>query len=550
MTADATLFYGRPSATAHGDLRERAGDSSERTLDSAFQALGAGDIKEARELAQSVLLAARAAGETRQHANALACLAQCDRIGQSLRRSADTARRAAQLFERIGDTEGEARSLVVLAQVAMLLGRTDEAYEAALLVMRLSESHGMTNQLFLAQMTLGLTSSWSGSFERADQHLEAALGLAPQCDPAANAFQPRLNQAWVEVGRLVEARYQSGRIGDLARLQWLVAEYRQLDDNDSLVQGPLPQASTVGSMVAALLSIWQGRVEDAQAEIQAAMRSLSGTTTWLDALVRWGIAEVAWAQGDLGLAGKSLVESKGMALAVEHEKFACMAQQMLVQVLEDGGRTAEAQREHRELRARERRLAADGQNGRLALVDWNLSARRTERHLEQALGEARKFEKWSLEDELTGLPNRRCAEQVLRERMALPMGSRPPLTVAMLDVDKFKRINDDFSHHVGDLVLRELGSVLQAQLRGHDLPARWAGDEFVILFADQDEAAARAACERIVRAIARHDWARIAPELRVSVSIGLSQADDTDTIDSLLGRSDDRMYETKSMGLR
>ena len=533
-------------------LRYRPGDHAESSLDSAFAALEHGDVKGARELAQSVLLAARSAGQQRLQANALTCLAHCDRIGQRLRRSLDTARRAAQLFETLGDADGEARALTTLAQVGMLLGRIDEAYEAALLVMRLSEIRGPCKSWVLALNTLGLTCSWSGNFERANHYLEAAVDVAGRCEPPVSAFQPRVNQAWVEAARLVEERYQTGCVGDLGRFAWLVGEYRRLDDQRRdrlLMPGLEPMAATLTSTTTALLCAWQGRFAQARDELQMAVRSLSGTTTWLDALVRWGVAELAWAQRDLATAEQALIESKALALTVEHEKFACLAQQLLAQVLEESGKTEAARHEHRELRARERRMVTDGHEGRLALVDWRLSARRHERSLEEALRSAKQFEQWSMEDALTGLPNRRCAEQALHERLAGLAAPGRRLTVAMIDVDKFKRINDDFSHNVGDMVLRALGDIMLAQLRENDLPARWAGDEFVIVFSDQDEASARAACDRIDRAIAQHDWDALAAGLSVSVSIGLSQALEGDSIEALVGRSDDRMYESKTMGL-
>jgi len=240
---------------------------------------------------------------------------------------------------------------------------------------------------------------------------------------------------------------------------------------------------------------------------------------------------------------------KGISLTSEYEQLACTAQQLLVQVLEAQDKGEAVRAEHRELRALERRLVTESLEGRLAVVDWRLSARRSERSLEEALLVSKRFERWSLEDALTGLANRRHAEQVLAERLRAVTLNGRALTVAMVDVDKFKRINDEFSHAVGDRVLKTLGAIMNSQVREHDLAARWAGDEFVILFPDAEESVAHQACGRMHQAIAAFDWEVIAPGLEVSVSIGLSQAGVGDSIDDLLGRSDDRMYESKSMTL-
>ena len=528
------------------------GDTADQTLRSAHDALDRGDAKEARELAQSVLIAAKASGDRGLQANALVCLAQCDRIGSRLRRAADTARRAAQIFESLSDSEGEARALATLSQVSMLLGRTDEAYESAVLSLRLCETQGASQQLVIAHTTLGVVSCWAGNFERAHQCLETAIVVGEQCDPPVSGFQPRLNQSWVEAFRLVDERYRTGAMSSLDRMARLVEEFHQLEGashDAALMAGLAPTTHTIACVMSALLAAWQGHIAQSRRAMTVAQRSLLGTVTWLDALVRWGAAELAWAQRDWAAAEAALAEMKALSLTVEYEQLACTAQQLLIQVLEEQGKTEAVRLEHRGLRVRERRLVTESLEGRLAVVDSRLSARRSERSLQEALVASRQFEKWSLEDALTGLANRRHAEQVLAERLRAAAAHGRPLTVAMIDVDKFKRINDRFSHAVGDRVLKTLGVIMASQVREHDLAARWAGDEFVILFADAEERIARQACGRMHTAIAAFDWELIAAGLAVSVSIGLSQAGAGDSLDELLERSDERMYESKSMML-
>lgn len=527
------------------------GDTADQTLTSAYAALEQGDAKNSRELAQSVLIAARSRGDQSLQAHALMCLAQCDRIGSRLRRAADTARRAAQIFESIGDTAGEAAALSILSQLCILLGRADEAYESALLSLRLSESEGASPQLVVAHHTLGVASCGAGNFERAHQCLETALVVAQSCDPPVGSFQLRLSQAWVEALRRVDERYRTGAIGELDRMACLVDELSRLKSSDpgfGAMAGLAPMTRTISCVMSALIATWQGRLDDAGRAVIVAERSLLGTVTWLDALIRWGVAELAWARSDWSLAEKALAEMKSLALTAEYEQLACTAQQLMVQVLEAQRKSEAVAVAHRELRALERRLVTESIEGRLAVVDWRLDARRSERRLEQALLASKRYEKWSLEDALTGLANRRHAEQVLADRLRAAELNGRALTVAMVDVDKFKRINDQFSHAVGDRVLKTLGDIMTLQVRAHDLVARWAGDEFVILFAEADESVAYQACGRMHHAIAGFDWEAIAPGLGVSVSIGLSEAGLGDTMDDLLERSDCRMYESKSMG--
>ena len=103
------------------------------------------------------------------------------------------------------------------------------------------------------------------------------------------------------------------------------------------------------------------------------------------------------------------------------------------------------------------------------------------------------------------------ATRYLRERIQRALTSDTPLTIAMVDVDRFKSVNDRFTHRIGDRVLKTLAAIMSSEVREQDLPARWAGDEFVILFDDATELTARQICERIKTAVATFDWHSIAP---------------------------------------
>jgi diguanylate cyclase (GGDEF)-like protein len=312
---------------------------------------------------------------------------------------------------------------------------------------------------------------------------------------------------------------------------------------------PLPGMRTMARVISlastALLAAWQGRADAATLAIESATRTLSGGTTWLDCFVRWCSAELSWKRGDWAAAQRELSEMKEMALAVEHEQLACRAQLLLAQVFELQGKHAEALAEHRALRQRERRVVAEGMSSRESLVSWQLGARQSERHLQQALQASRQFERWSLEDALTGIANRRHFEQELARKLPATVGAGRALTVAMIDVNKFKSVNDRFTHLVGDRVLKTIAALMVAEVRDQDLTARWAGDEFVVLFDDTPDAQARQVCERIQNAVADFDWESVASGLRMSVSIGLSEARVDDTAESVVLRADQSMYRAK-----
>ncbi|MFO1249888.1 MAG: GGDEF domain-containing protein [Inhella sp.] len=126
------------------------------------------------------------------------------------------------------------------------------------------------------------------------------------------------------------------------------------------------------------------------------------------------------------------------------------------------------------------------------------------------------------EDVLTRLANRRHAEQALPLMWEQTPSPDTPFAVAMLDIDHFKRVNDQFGHAVGDAVLRELAQLLRQRLRSADLLARWGGEEFLIGLVGPPARDAEAVLERLRSAVMEHPWERVHAGLRLTISIGLA----------------------------
>ncbi len=147
-------------------------------------------------------------------------------------------------------------------------------------------------------------------------------------------------------------------------------------------------------------------------------------------------------------------------------------------------------------------------------------------HLVVALEERREaanaLRRWTNTDSLTGLLNRRgLDEQTSAQAM---MGVPPHRAVTVIDLDRFKSVNDRFSHQVGDDVLQRLAEILTELTPDHAVVARFGGEEFVIL--TQDISAAPAMAERVRAGIAAEDWAWLAEDLTVTASVGISATDD------------------------
>ena len=123
-----------------------------------------------------------------------------------------------------------------------------------------------------------------------------------------------------------------------------------------------------------------------------------------------------------------------------------------------------------------------------------------------------------------------------------------PSCVAMIDLDWFKTINDRFGHLAGDKVLRRVVDCVRQCLRTSDVIGRYGGEEFVLLLQGADELSGARLVERVRGAVSSADWSDIAPGLKVSVSCGIASIRITDTLDSVLTRADQALYEAKRGG--
>jgi two-component system chemotaxis response regulator CheY len=158
------------------------------------------------------------------------------------------------------------------------------------------------------------------------------------------------------------------------------------------------------------------------------------------------------------------------------------------------------------------------------------------------------LEHMALSDPMTGLPNRRALERMIGLASEQRRTAGTVSSLALIDVDRFKSVNDAHGHLVGDEVLGEVARRLQAMARAGDATARLGGDEFAVMLYDCHGAAAAAACERLRAATSEHGVMTSAGEVEVSISIGVCEIDGIAAIDDVLRAADRAMYEAKRGG--
>jgi diguanylate cyclase (GGDEF)-like protein/PAS domain S-box-containing protein len=148
-------------------------------------------------------------------------------------------------------------------------------------------------------------------------------------------------------------------------------------------------------------------------------------------------------------------------------------------------------------------------------------------------------------DALTGLPNRRTFEERLQIELARARREGANLTLALLDIDCFKRINDTLGHQVGDLVLQRTGREFAGQVRSHELIARVGGEEFAWLLPGADPVGARVAVERVRRAVSALDFGEVG---RVTVSAGMCTLEPDMDAESFFRCADMALLAAKAQG--
>jgi diguanylate cyclase len=158
-----------------------------------------------------------------------------------------------------------------------------------------------------------------------------------------------------------------------------------------------------------------------------------------------------------------------------------------------------------------------------------------------------RIEELAQTDELTGLPNRRSIVKMLDDEIA--RGHRgTPCSVAMIDIDWFKRINDGYGHPAGDEVLRTVAITVFANIRANDRFGRYGGEEFLLVLPDTARDEAAQIVERLRVMIAELDWNALAIDMAVTISAGLASLAPDDCPDAILARADRALYAAKAGG--
>lgn len=544
-------------------------------LAEALRQLDAGEHQQATPLLEALRdqvspeQAALDPGDERLRAQVLLGLARAHpRAG----RAAEGARAGCEAllwFEQLDDVVGACDAHSQLALAYALLGVGRESLDHALQALDLARRLQDREREAWALLRIGNAQAALDNPVQARELTQQARELAQQLGLAELDFACLSNQAFFTIDELEQSRFDDDASpGQVTQAMAVVLAQQALELarthanpyrealalahlNDALLLGGEWQRAMHTVTELELLAKAQGlQTLERQAQLQRA-RLAAAQGAWLTAI----------AQADSLLreaAGQLLPRQRKALLSLLYESHKALgdsarALAFLEELMRVERQTVrDAQLVHTQLLlvrdevqqavGRADRALAEAQAAKLRSALLEREARQLQQRLQDTDRAAR-------EDALTGLANRRHAEQSLQHCLQMAQRLQQALSLAMLDLDHFKKVNDQHGHACGDAVLRELGQLLRSKLPAGTLAARWGGEEFLIVMPGFDALAAEKALEALRAAVQGHDWGRLADGLAVTASIGAASGAELEgDWAKTLARADAALYAAKRAG--
>jgi|GEM_PF-5311360 len=527
----------------------------ELRLEAALQQLAAGEHQRALPLLEALRdqvlpeIAAASAEDESLRARVLLALARAyprqGRAQEAVRAGCESL----LWFEQLGDLAGasDAHSQLALSYAQLGVGR--EALDQALQALDLARQLQDRDREAWALLRVGNAHAALDNPVQARELTQQAREMAQQRGLSELDFACLSNQAYFTIDELEFARFD----GDSGRSVVTQAMAELLSQQSLEVaraqRNPYREAIALSNLNEALLhgSEWTRVAE--HIELLERIATEHDYTT-LQLYARLQRAKLTAAQGGwqsaIAQAETLLREAAGTLLPRQRRALL----QLLYECHKAWGDATRALAYLEELVRLERQSVRDTQLVHTQLLLIREEVQQAVNRAERAVAEAQQLQqrlqdvdREAREDALTGLPNRRHAEQVLQD-----LAGTQCLRLALLDLDHFKLVNDRFGHACGDAVLRELGSLLQSELPAQALVARWGGEEFLLALPGCP-ASAMAWLDARRQRIAGHDWERLATGLQVTASIGSAKLEPPATDwQEALARADAALYRAKAAG--
>lgn len=424
-------------------------------------------------------------------------------------------------FAALGDREGLARCLNNQSVVWIRRGDPDESLRNLHEAQALVDELGIPMERARVRINLGYAYQLLGKLKDGRKYLEEAYAIAGS----------------------LHGSYRAAALLNLTRLELAEGNPDQASVTLQQADSVIKEGNQIGYIEALLLhgmiASGRGQYQEAIAHLNKGIEHAESSHALLEQKELWEALSQAHAgAGDYKAAFEALSAVSRLDASLRRERAMLQAATL-----------SERRAAQKALSEAEKALASE-QALRETLTRLEMAKRDLERAAIENSALMAELDRQSREDPLTGLMNRRALDAELsRECMRAARHGRP-LALALLDIDDFKRINDTFSHAVGDAVLVAVARCLDATRRSSDMVARLGGEELVVVFPETCLQDAHRACELIRASLAAFDWAGLGlgAGSQVSASIGLTVYQEDDTPHTLLHRADRAMYKAKHAG--
>jgi len=530
-------------------------------LNRSAEAKTAHDAKLAFQWASEARQIAEHCGYTEGRATALYHQAICAQLQSDYEAALPLFRMVLDLYESLGDQRNIANTLRGTGFVYDDLGDYARALDYHLRALKIDETTGDEASRSNTLRTIGVIYSKSGDHEQGLVYYQQSLELSRSVGDGLSAAKT-LNNIGISLKNL-------GRHAEALKA---------LDESLSFFQetgNHLGQASVLNNLGVTLGLIGQPRrAEDALMEALELSRRISYSCGEMKALL--SIGKLHTDQDRLRTAKTYLHDALECAertkakparyechqalaelykklgefhLALEHYEAFCLIEREVfneqsdrkLKGLQMSFQLNEVQREAEIHRLRNVELAKAYEE----LAGLNQALQLADEVKNELLAQ---LEKQNQEDGLTGLCNRRYLDERLADEFRRASRHNRKICVALADIDFFKRVNDLFSHAVGDETLKAVASILRDNCRETDVVGRYGGEEFVILFLEMEPEGASRVCEKIRSAVERYNWDQIHPNLKVTISIGVGGDLNVEGYEKMLAIADAKLYEAKYSG--
>ncbi|MFO1397105.1 MAG: GGDEF domain-containing protein [Burkholderiales bacterium] len=467
---------------------------------------------------------------------------------------------AERLYQEAGDPAGAAAAYVSIGMCQHRLGANDDAVASMLRGLEAARAQKLETLEINIYNSLGSALIAAQRAEEAAGYLATGVERARATGNRAQLTKLLLNQSLLAKQRGDAATAQDAATGQALYAHALALATQALEIAREL-ESPYDEAYCLGQTGTVLRLL--GSHGEAAAILDAALdlgRRLKDVPLQAQALVERGTTLAA--QGRGAEAQRNLTEAIVLARRIGAGSALAEACEASSRLFEKAGDYPRALALYKEFHAvREAELAGSRRHAATAAQLWKefqeaaKSASEYRARAESLAADhaaltrkAKVLTEASERDPLTGLLNRRGLDVHVAALLAASDASELPLAVALIDVDHFKRINDTFSHTIGDKVLRRIAAVIRAHCRQDDLPVRYGGDEFMIVLSAADAERGLRVVERLKRAADALPWHDDTAGLKVTLSIGVTARMPGTTFATAVAAADEALYAAKSAG--